>query len=116
MVKPLVSIIISLVFLVSQLGLASGVALEDGTQSICQHCDCGGSSCCMGDSFPQRDFPPVVPWSGEKFEDHQQFQSWTSIRPLSLETVSNAKSSSLDWGRYRSSNVPIFLFVSSFLI
>ena len=116
MVKSLVSIIISLVFLVSQLGIASGVSSANGVNSICQHCDCGGSSCCVEDSVPQRDTSPVVPWSGEKFEDHQQLQSWTSIQPTSLETVSNDKISLIDRGRFRYSDVPIFLFLSSFLI
>ena len=116
MVKPLLSIIISLVFLVSQLGFAGGVALTDETDSICQHCDCGGSSCCVEDSVPQQDIPPVVPWSSEKIEDRQQLQSWTSIQPLSLETASNDKSYLIDRRRCRSPNVPIFLFVSSFLI
>lgn len=117
MVKSLVSIVISLVFLVSQLGLASGFASADGTESICQHCDCGGSSCCVEDSSPKQDVPPTVPWSSENnFEDRQQLQSWTSFQPFSLETAFNDKSYLIDRGRCRSPDVPIFLFVSSFLI
>ena len=116
MVKLLASILTFLIFLVYQLGMASGVGFADETKSICQHCDCGGSSCCVEDSVPQQDIPPVVPRSSEKFEDRQQLQSWTSIQPLSLETASNDKSYLIDRGRCRSPNVPIFLFVSSFLI
>ena len=116
MVKPLLSIIISLVFLVSQLGFASGVALTDGTDSICQHCDCGGSSCCVEDSVPQQEIPPIVPWSAEKIEDHQQLQNVATIRPPSLARGFKDNVFPKDREKYQAPNVPIFLFINSFLI
>lgn len=116
MVKSLVSIFVSLVFLVSQLGLASGAALADEPKPGCHHCDCGGSNCCVNDSVPQQDIPPGVPRPGEKLEDHQPLQSWISCRTLSLKTVCSVKNSSINLGICRFPNVPIFLFIGSILI
>jgi hypothetical protein len=116
MLKLLATIMISLIFLVSQLGLASSVGFADETKSVCQHCDCGGSSCCVEDSVPQQDIPPIVPWSAEKIEDYQQLQNVASIRPLSLTRGSKDNVFPKDRDKYQAANVPIFLFISSFLI
>ena len=116
MVKLLATILTFLIFLVYQLGMASCVGFADETTSICQHCDCGGSSCCVEDSVPQQEIPPIVPWSAEKIEDHQQLQNVATIRPPSLARGFKDNVFPKDREKYQAPNVPIFLFINSFLI